>query len=616
MSRKALLVVALAATMTGRSYAGVFADVPFDHWAYSAVEQLAQVGVLEGYPDGTFKGPQPLTRYEFAVAIARAYDWIRKGISAPGAGTDELVQKLFDRIAADPRFKPGVGKDGQNGRDGAAGKDGKDGKDGIPGVAGRDGRDGKDGVAGRDGKDGRDGRDIPADALRRIDDLAKLIDAFRPELAALGRDVTAMRQTINGIEQRVKALEANVTDHEGRIKKLERLQVTGSMYLGMGLDGSPSKSGARDGDLRIETGEGYTTLSGKVGLDWAINDAMKARATFMYDTDDNPFHGASARRKAGLSQIGIDEMWVKTPGLGGNWIFGRQYAGQDYATGAAKCGLGLGTGYYTGAALNGIRAQYPLGKRIGITVLAQAQDNSSAAGANIAGVARADISLPWLKDKAGKSGVGIGLMGVKALASRPTATTTLLTEFNQGEPSAEATASADLYINFLKGLRVEYTQLIRNRFDQVAKTGSVVYGKLGVLHTPTFELDVAGAWVQSSFAGNFSAITNPYVRTASAVDALVSRPILFGAPAANDGTPSQGVDANLKWRLSNRPLSLRFASSTRKADTFNWLAAGSVPLLQTGAGNVNLGAAYVNVDKTHPLGGNTVAVNLGAGFGF
>ena len=43
-----------------------FADVPPDHWAHSAVEQLRQAGLTEGYPDRTFKGKRPMTRYEFA----------------------------------------------------------------------------------------------------------------------------------------------------------------------------------------------------------------------------------------------------------------------------------------------------------------------------------------------------------------------------------------------------------------------------------------------------------------------------------------------------------------------------------------------------------------------
>lgn len=49
-----------------------FMDVPANHWAYDAISQLASRGVISGYPDGSFKGPQPATRYEMASIVARA----------------------------------------------------------------------------------------------------------------------------------------------------------------------------------------------------------------------------------------------------------------------------------------------------------------------------------------------------------------------------------------------------------------------------------------------------------------------------------------------------------------------------------------------------------------
>jgi len=34
-----------------------FPDVPRDHWAFSAVEELREKGILRGYPGGTFARP-------------------------------------------------------------------------------------------------------------------------------------------------------------------------------------------------------------------------------------------------------------------------------------------------------------------------------------------------------------------------------------------------------------------------------------------------------------------------------------------------------------------------------------------------------------------------------
>ncbi len=51
--------------------APVFPDVPEEHWARDAVANLAANGLVEGYPDGTFKGDRAATRYELAMVIAR-----------------------------------------------------------------------------------------------------------------------------------------------------------------------------------------------------------------------------------------------------------------------------------------------------------------------------------------------------------------------------------------------------------------------------------------------------------------------------------------------------------------------------------------------------------------
>lgn len=49
-----------------------FPDVPKNHWAYEYVQTLADRGLINGYPDGEFKGGRQMTRYEFAAVIYRA----------------------------------------------------------------------------------------------------------------------------------------------------------------------------------------------------------------------------------------------------------------------------------------------------------------------------------------------------------------------------------------------------------------------------------------------------------------------------------------------------------------------------------------------------------------
>lgn len=51
--------------------APLFPDVPENHWAKDAVAALAAKGLVEGYPDGTFKGDRAATRWETAMIVAR-----------------------------------------------------------------------------------------------------------------------------------------------------------------------------------------------------------------------------------------------------------------------------------------------------------------------------------------------------------------------------------------------------------------------------------------------------------------------------------------------------------------------------------------------------------------
>lgn len=70
-----LLKTAMAALFATAAFtvsaANPFADVDTSSWAYQAVSQLSDQGVVEGYPDGTFKGDKNVSRYELAQIIAR-----------------------------------------------------------------------------------------------------------------------------------------------------------------------------------------------------------------------------------------------------------------------------------------------------------------------------------------------------------------------------------------------------------------------------------------------------------------------------------------------------------------------------------------------------------------
>lgn len=56
---------------------GNFTDVPKDHWAKEAIDMVSQNGIMNGYPDSTFKGDKPVTRYELCVALAKMVEFIQ-----------------------------------------------------------------------------------------------------------------------------------------------------------------------------------------------------------------------------------------------------------------------------------------------------------------------------------------------------------------------------------------------------------------------------------------------------------------------------------------------------------------------------------------------------------
>lgn len=68
--RAAVCAFFAGAAMTA-SAANPFSDVESDSWAYEAVASLSDQNIVEGYPDGTFKGDKHITRYEMAQITAR-----------------------------------------------------------------------------------------------------------------------------------------------------------------------------------------------------------------------------------------------------------------------------------------------------------------------------------------------------------------------------------------------------------------------------------------------------------------------------------------------------------------------------------------------------------------
>ena len=93
MKKQFVTALVLALGISGTALAAnPFSDVPAGHWAYAAVAKLAAAGIVDGYPDGTYKGDRTMTRYEMAQIVAKA---LAKG--AIGAD-DKLVGEFADEL--------------------------------------------------------------------------------------------------------------------------------------------------------------------------------------------------------------------------------------------------------------------------------------------------------------------------------------------------------------------------------------------------------------------------------------------------------------------------------------------------------------------------------------
>lgn len=141
-----------------------FPDVPENHWAYEALENLKREGILVGYPDGTYKGPRDLTRYELAVALNAAYQRmkmmhdgladqiaeIKRSLSGAGGGPD--VKPILDRLTAVENQLKGMSR-------------------------------------------------LQSD----VDSMKRMADEFQKELASMGVDVEAMKKDIADLQARMKS---------------------------------------------------------------------------------------------------------------------------------------------------------------------------------------------------------------------------------------------------------------------------------------------------------------------------------------------------------------------------------------------------------------------------
>ncbi len=209
MNRVGLLVTLGVSLWMGA--VAVADDVPPGHWAYDAVQSLIQQGVLKGYPDGSFRGTQPLSRYQFAVALRNALKEMSRQV-------DNLSAELRERVAPPP--PPVVPP--------------------PPAVV----------FTPEEREKLRNLPDNVDERLKKLEEqvrtLERLLDEFGRDLRVLGEDVRQLRQQVNGSESRVRSLEQQLR---------QRVRMRGSVDLiGRGAHGLDGRNAV---DL-----DGYTLTGG------------------------------------------------------------------------------------------------------------------------------------------------------------------------------------------------------------------------------------------------------------------------------------------------------------------------------------------------------------------
>ncbi|HAH96510.1 MAG TPA: hypothetical protein DHD79_07970 [Firmicutes bacterium] len=94
-----LLALTLLLTVSIPSFAAPMKDAPATgHWVYDYYEMIYNAGLIEGYPDGSFRGEKAATRYEVVAFMARLLQYFETrlteaagSVSAPVNTTTTIV---------------------------------------------------------------------------------------------------------------------------------------------------------------------------------------------------------------------------------------------------------------------------------------------------------------------------------------------------------------------------------------------------------------------------------------------------------------------------------------------------------------------------------------------
>nr|CCE60595.1 surface layer protein [Thermus thermophilus] len=246
---KKRLVTLLAGLLTVLSMGfglAQFSDVPAGHWAKEAVEALAAKGIILGFPDGTFRGNENLTRYQAALLIYRLLQQIEEELKTQGTSPTmealapedlEALKNAVQELAAE---LASLGVRVSALEDSAATKEDIARLEAM--IAELKGQPmpepGMDQAALKDLMDRVEAASIAADTAlaqaqqlaERLDALAQDVEGVKGDLAGLRSQVEANADAIQALNELAVLLNQDVLSLQDRVTALEKL-VSGGQEL-------------------------------------------------------------------------------------------------------------------------------------------------------------------------------------------------------------------------------------------------------------------------------------------------------------------------------------------------------------------------------------------------
>ena len=224
--RLPVLCFLTAALLASVLQAQLPADVPQDHWAYEAVQDLGSKGLIKGYPStGKFLGNRSITRYEMASLILR-------------------VLSRVDDLIAKKAYKSDIAE----------------------------------------------ASPLAMDVIKpeQLDEIRRLVDEYKTELAVIGTDLQKVQQEIGTLQTDVAELKDQINTNQVAIKGIQT-DLSNVKKGVQGAQDAVKEQGARIDKVaagKVDAGFGKIKITGAVQT-WAllekdapnrgVNDTFKIR---------------------------------------------------------------------------------------------------------------------------------------------------------------------------------------------------------------------------------------------------------------------------------------------------------------------------------------------------